>query len=108
MSGEKGLKKPVKLKKDLAAMLGVAEMSRMEVTQKLWEYIKKNGLQTQAPNGKATGKGKLIVVDKTLHAIVKNTHSTSAKGVVTDLRDIKEGQTIDMMKIASVVGSNVE
>jgi chromatin remodeling complex protein RSC6 len=108
MSEQKGLKKPVKLKKDLADMLGVSVLSRIEVNQKIWEHIKANNLQTQSENGKPSGKGKFIVVDKILLSICRNTNSTSKSGNVTDLRDIKEGQTITMMQVASVVGANVE
>ena len=39
MAESKGLKKPVKLQSELAAMLGVKELPRTEITQKLWDYI---------------------------------------------------------------------
>lgn len=104
----KGLSKPVKLKKDLAAMLGKSELPRTEVTKKLWDYIKANKLQSKTVNGKATGEGKNIVVDAKLLPIVKNTHSTSKTGKVTDLRQLKEGETVDMMQMASIVGANIE
>lgn len=105
---EKGLKKPVTLKKDLATMLKADSLPRTEVTKKLWDYIKKNNLQTKTENGKPSGEGAHIVVDATLLTIVKNTNSKSASGKVTDLRNLKEGETIHMMQMASVVGSNVE
>lgn len=105
---EKGLMKPVKLKKDLAKMLGADSLPRTEVTSKIWDYVKKNKLQTKTAGGKASGGGKFIVVDAVLLPVVKNTKSTSAKGKVTDLTGVKEGDTIDMMQIASVVGCNVE
>jgi chromatin remodeling complex protein RSC6 len=104
----KGLSKPVKLKKELAAMLGVAELPRTEITKKLWDYIKVNKLQAKTANGKATGEGRNIVVDAKLLPIVKNTHSTSKAGNITDLRQVKEGDTFDMMLMASIVGSNIE
>ena len=47
MAEAKGLSKPVKLKSDLAAFLGATELPRTEITQKLWEYIKSNKLQTK-------------------------------------------------------------
>jgi chromatin remodeling complex protein RSC6 len=50
MAEEKGLKKPVKLQAELAAMLGVKELPRTEITQKLWDYIKANQLQTKTLN----------------------------------------------------------
>ena len=108
MSEAKGLNKPVKLKADLAAMLGAKELPRTEITQKLWEHIKKNKLQAKKENGKAEGAGKFIVADKVLLPIFKNTNSKSKSGSVTDLRNLKEGQTINMMQLASVVGANIE
>jgi len=108
MSEEKGLKKPVTLKADLAKMLGEKSMPRTEVTKKLWDYIKSNKLQTKTKNGKPMGEGKFIVADKALLTVFKNTHSTSKSGTVTDLRSMQEGETIDMMQMAAVVGANVE
>ena len=109
MSDEpKGLKKPVKLKPQLAAMLGETELPRTEITKKLWDYIKSNGLQTKTENGKAQNAGKFIVADATLLPIFKNTFSTSKSGKVTDLRNMKEGETINMMQMAAVVGANIE
>jgi chromatin remodeling complex protein RSC6 len=104
----KGLEKPVKLKKELSEMLGAKELPRLEITSKLWDYIKANKLQTKTENGKPMGAGKFIVADKTLLPILKNTNSKSKSGNVTDLRNLKEGETINMMQIASVVGANVE
>lgn len=108
MAEPKGLKKPVKLKKELAEMLGEKELPRTEVTSKLWDYIKSKKLQTKTKNGKGSGEGRFIVADATLLPIFKNTNSTSKSGSVTDLRSMKEGETIDMMQMASVVGANVE
>lgn len=108
MSEEKGLQKPVKLKKDLSEMLKASTLPRTEVTSKLWDYIKENKLQTKSVNGKPSGEGAYIVADKTLLSIFKNTNSKSAKGKVTDLRNLKEGETIHMMQMASVVGANIE
>jgi chromatin remodeling complex protein RSC6 len=42
----KGLKKPVKLKADLAEFCGVSKLPRTEITKKLWDYIKAKKLQT--------------------------------------------------------------
>lgn len=108
MAEAKGLKKPVKLKADLAAMLGETELPRTEITKKLWDYIKNKGLQTKTENGKAINAGKFIVADAALLSIFKNTNSTSKSGKLTDLRKMKEGETIDMMQMAAVVGANVE
>jgi chromatin remodeling complex protein RSC6 len=108
MAEAKGLSKPVKLKKDLAEFLGSTELPRTEITKKLWDYIKANGLQTKTENGKPENAGKFIVVDAKLLPIFKNTKSTSKSGKLTDLTKIKEGQTIDMMQMAAVVGANIE
>lgn len=108
MAEEKGLKKPVKLKSELAAMLGATELPRTEITKKLWDYIKSNKLQTKTENGKPENAGKFIVADATLLPIFKKTKSTSKTGKVTDLTQMKVGETIDMMQMAAVVGSNIE
>lgn len=108
MEEPKGLKKPVKLKSELAAFLGAKELPRTEITKKLWEYIKKNKLQTKTANGKPENAGKFIVVDEKLLPIFKKTKSKSKSGKLTDLTNIKVGQTIDMMQMAAVVGANIE
>jgi len=78
------------------------------ITKKIWEYIKSNGLQTKTENGAAMNAGKYIVADAKLLPIFNKTKSTSKSGKVTDLTGLKEGQTIDMMQMAAVVGANVE
>ena len=103
----KGLTKPVKLKPELAEMLGAKELPRTEITKKLWDYIKANKLQTKTENGKPENAGKYIVADATLLPIFKNTKSTSKSGKLTDLTNIKEGDTINMMQMAAVVGANI-
>ncbi len=108
MAEEKGLKKAVKLKSELATFLGEKELPRTEITKKLWDYIKKNKLQTKSVNGKPENAGKYIVADSKLLTIFKNTKSKSKSGKLTDLTQMKEGQTIDMMQMAAVVGANVE
>jgi len=108
MAEAKGLKKPVKLKADLADMLGETELPRTEITKRLWDYIKSKGLQTKSENGAPENAGKFIVADATLLAIFKNTNSTSKSGKVTDLRNMKEGETINMMQMAAIVGANIE
>lgn len=107
MSEAKGLNKPVKLKPELAAMLGETELPRTEITKKLWDYIKENKLQTKSANGKPENAGKFIVADKSLLPIFRNTKSKSKSGTVTDLTGLKEGQTINMMQMAAVVAANI-
>lgn len=104
----KGLNKPVKLKAELASFLGASELPRTEITKKLWDYIKSEGLQTKTENGAPENAGKFIVADAKLLPIFKNTYSTSKSGKVTDLRQMQAGQTVNMMQMAAVVGANVE
>lgn len=108
MAEEKGLNKPVKLQAELAAFLGAKELPRTEITKKLWDYIKKNKLQTKTENGKPENAGKYIVVDEKLLPVFKKTKSKSKSGNVTDLTKIKVGQTINMMQMAAIVGANIE
>ena len=108
MSEAKGLKKPVKLKNELAEFLGATELPRTEITKKLWVYIKENKLQTKTENGKAENAGKFIVADAKLLPLFRNTNSKSKSGKVTNLTELKEGQTIDMMQMAAIVGANIE
>jgi chromatin remodeling complex protein RSC6 len=108
MAEAKGLKKPVKLKNELAEFLGATELPRTEITKKLWDYIKTNKLQTKTENGKAENAGKFIVADAKLLPIFRNTNSKSKSGKVTNLTELKEGQTINMMQMAAVVGANIE
>lgn len=44
MAEAKGLKKTVKLKTDIAKLLGTTELPRTEITKKLWTYIKEDNL----------------------------------------------------------------
>jgi len=108
MAEVKGLSKPVKLKSDLATMLGEDELPRTEITKKLWNYIKANKLQTKRENGKPENAGKYIVADAKLLSIFKNTKSTSKSGKLTDLTKMKEGDTINMLQMAAVVGANID
>jgi chromatin remodeling complex protein RSC6 len=51
MTNEKkgsALKKPVHVSDDLATIIGKGPMPRTEVTQKVWEYIKKHNRQDPA------------------------------------------------------------
>jgi len=108
MAKEKGMNKPVKLKADLAAFLGAKSLPRTEITKKLWDYIKANKLQTTKINGKPENAGKNIVADAKLIKIFNNTKIKSKTGKLTDFTKLKEGQTIDMMQLASVVSANIE
>jgi chromatin remodeling complex protein RSC6 len=92
----------------LASFLGASELLRTEITKKLWDYIKGQGLQTKTENGAPQNAGKYIVADAKLVSIFKNTRSTSKSGKLTDLTGIREGETINMMQMAAVVGANVE
>ena len=108
MAEGKGLKKPVKLKADLASRLGETKLPRTEITKKLWDYIKANKLQTKSENGKPENAGKYIVADATLFPVFKNTKSTSKSGKLTDLKNMKEGETINMMQMALIIRSTIE
>lgn len=108
MAEAKGLSVPVKLKSELAALLGAKALPRTEITKKLWDYIKANKLQTKTKNGKPENAGKFIVADAKLVPIFAKTKSTSKSGTVTDLTRIKEGETVDMMQMAAIVGANIE
>ena len=108
MAELKGLKKPVKLKADMADFCGVSELPRTEITKRLWDYIKSKKLQTKSVNGKPENAGKYIVADAQLLKMFIHTNSTSKSGNKTDLRNMKEGETIDMMQMAAVVGANIE
>jgi len=107
MEEAKGLSKPVKLKNDLAEFLGATELPRTQITKKLWDYIKENGLQTKTENGKPENAGKFIVADAELLPIFRNTRTRSKSGKITDLTEMKEGQTIHMMQIPAVVGAKM-
>ena len=108
MAASKGLKKPVKLKAELAEFCGAKTLPRTEITKKLWDYIKKKKLQTTTAKGKPENAGRFVVADTKLLAVFKNTNSVSKSGNKTDLRKMKEGDTIDMMQMAAVVSANVE
>ena len=73
-----------------------------------YDYIKSNKLQTRTENGEPENAGKFIVADAKLLTVFKNTNTTSKSGKVTDLRNLNEGETINMMQLASVVGANIE
>lgn len=55
--------KPVKVSKELQAIVGRPEMARTEVTKKLWDYIKNKNLQDK--NNK-----RMINPDEKLSAVI--------------------------------------
>ena len=63
MAEAKGLSTPVKMKSELAALVGADSLPRTEITKKIWDYIKANKLQTKTVNGKPENAGKYIVCD---------------------------------------------
>ena len=54
--------KPLKLTADLEAVVGKGPMPRSQVVKKLWEYIKKNGLQDQSNKRNINADDKLKTV----------------------------------------------
>jgi len=54
--------KPLKLTADLEAVVGKGPMPRSQVVKKLWEYIKKNGLQDQSNRRNINADAKLKAV----------------------------------------------
>lgn len=54
--------KPLKLSADLEAVVGKGPMPRSQVVKKLWEYIKKNGLQDQNNKRNINADAKLKAV----------------------------------------------
>jgi len=48
------------------------------------------------------------VADAKLIKIFNNTKAISKTGKSIDLTNLKEGETIDMMQVASVVSANIE
>ena len=61
-----GFTKPMNISPELAAVVGSGPLPRTEVTKKLWEYIKANGLQDAANkrNINADDKLKLVFAGK--------------------------------------------
>jgi len=57
-----GLMREVQLSPDLAAIIGNKPMPRTEVTKKIWEYIKANGLQDQKNKRMINADAKLKVI----------------------------------------------
>ena len=56
------LQKPVQLSSELEAVVGKGPMTRAQVTSKVWEYIKGNGLQDSTDKRQINPDGKLGAV----------------------------------------------
>jgi len=56
------LLRPMKLTADLEAVVGKGPMPRAQVVKKLWEYIKRNGLQDQKNRRNINADAKLKAV----------------------------------------------
>lgn len=59
MARQTALSKPVTPDATLAAVVGAGPMPRTEVVKKLWEYIRKNGLQDQTNKRNINADAKL-------------------------------------------------
>ena len=72
--------KPLELSADLEAVVGKGPMARGQVVKKLWEYIKKNGLQDQTNkrNINADDKLKKLFVGKSMVNMFEMTKLVSA------------------------------
>jgi upstream activation factor subunit UAF30 len=60
--GGKGLSAPVQPSADLAPIVGDKPIPRSEVTKKVWDYIKANGLQDQQNKRMINADDKLRVI----------------------------------------------
>ena len=60
--GGKGLAAEVQISEDLGAIIGNKPMPRSEVTKKVWDYIKANGLQDQTNKRMINADDKLRVI----------------------------------------------
>jgi chromatin remodeling complex protein RSC6 len=74
MAKNNALQKPVNVSGDLEAVVGKGPMTRAQVTSKVWDYIKKNGLQDKtdkrminpdAALGKVTGNAQISMFKMT-------------------------------------------
>ena len=60
--GGKGLSAAVQPSKELAEIVGSEPIPRSEVTKRVWDYVKKNGLQDQTNKRMINADDKLRVV----------------------------------------------
>ena len=74
MAKNNALQKPVNVSPDLEAVVGKGPMTRAQVTSKVWDYIKANGLQDKTDRrminpdgklGKVTGGSQISMFKKT-------------------------------------------
>jgi chromatin remodeling complex protein RSC6 len=74
MAKNNALQKPVNVSGDLEAVVGKGPMTRAQVTSKVWDYIKANGLQDKtdrrminpdAKLGKVTGASQISMFKMT-------------------------------------------
>jgi len=72
------LQKPVTLSGDLEAVIGKGPMTRAEVTSKVWDYIKANGLQDKTDKRQINPDAKLgAVIGKDQISMFKMTAAVS-------------------------------
>jgi chromatin remodeling complex protein RSC6 len=72
------LQKPVTLSGDLEAVIGKGPMTRAQVTSKVWEYIKANGLQDTTDKRQINPDAKLgAVIGKDQISMFKMTAAVS-------------------------------
>jgi chromatin remodeling complex protein RSC6 len=72
------LQKPVTLSGDLEAVIGKGPMTRAQVTSKVWEYIKANGLQDKTDKRQINPDAKLgAVIGKDQISMFKMTAAVS-------------------------------
>jgi chromatin remodeling complex protein RSC6 len=72
------LQKPVTLSGELEALIGKGPMTRAQVTSKVWEYIKANGLQDSKDKRQINPDAKLgAVVGKDQISMFKMTAAVS-------------------------------
>ena len=72
MAGNNALQKPVTLSSELENVVGKGPMTRAQVTSKVWEYIKANGLQDSKDK-------RQINPDAKLGAVIGNAHISMFK-----------------------------
>ncbi|SMQ69765.1 SWIB/MDM2 domain-containing protein [Altererythrobacter xiamenensis] len=78
MAGNNALQKPVTLSPQLENVVGKGPMTRAQVTSKVWEYIKANGLQDSKDKRQINPDDKLgAVIGKEQISMFKMTAAVS-------------------------------